>query len=498
MLSLLAVLAFSALGSLALAPGIRAQPPGASTTARVDARDEVIYEVYVRNFTREGTLVAATRRLPEIKDLGATTVWLMPIQPIGEARRKGTLGSPYSIRDYTAVNPELGTDADFQAFVDAAHGLGLKVIIDLVANHTAWDHPWLTAHPDWYTRGADGLPQPPVADWTDVVDLNFDSPEMRAAMLAGMRYWVERFGIDGYRCDVAELVPEDFWVDAIASLRTIKPVLMLAEGTTPGLPAAGFDLTYDWPLYGAMKRVWKEGRSVREITRALSDSATARMPAGHVRLRFTTNHDETAWDRPPMFAFNGTRGAQAAFWTVALLPGAPLVYNGQEGGSTVNTPLFERNPLPPFDPETRDVYAAALDARRLSDVLREGTLVLHDAGDDVLLFERVLGRERVLVAVNTRNRPAALRPSAAIREAYNGTRRAPGVRPRSVLDIDGLTSDADAPVRLPNLTVPDDLTLGGYEVRTWGTVALRASRLAARDDSLTHLVVALTRSGVAT
>lgn len=442
-----------------------------------DPRDEIVYELFVRNATAEGTFRAATAMLPQVKALGTTTVWLMPIHPVGQTGRKGTFGSPYSIADYRGVNPDLGTMDDVRAFVAEAHRLGMKVILDLVANHTAWDHPWLAQHPDWYTKGPDGRIVPPNPDWTDVADLNYDVPAMRAAMMDDMLFWVRDVGIDGYRCDVAELVPADFWREAIARLRAVKPVLMLAEGATDELYEAGFDLTYDWPLYQAMKRVW-QGGPLAELHGPLAAAAP--------KLRFTTNHDETAWDAPPLHRFNGTLGAMAAFWTVALLPGAPLVYNGQEHGHPNLVPLFEHVPATTVDFRTRDQYEAALLLREAHPVLREGALTLLDAGNDgVLLFERTRAGERVLVAVNVRPQSTVYAPSEALRATYNGTpeeRRGRRVTARAIAPVrtaqvvtpalwDGTEGDA-ARVTAP-LALPARVDLAPYEVRTWGTVVLR-------------------------
>lgn len=366
--------------------------------------DAVIYELFVRNFTPEGTFQAAAARLPELRALGVTTVWLMPIHPVGEARAKGTLGSPYAVRDYFGVNPRFGTPDDFRAFVEAAHAEGLKVIIDFVANHTAWDNAWVEAHPDWYVKDADGaITHPAGTDWTDVADLDYDHPEVRAEMQRAMVYWVETFGIDGYRCDVAEMVPADFWAEAIDAVRAVKPVLMLAEGEDPMLHRVGFDVTYAWRLYGALKEVWNGAPAtafvdvVREQQEAFSPEA--------LRLRFTTNHDETAWDAPPVILFDGPRGAQAAAVLMTLLPGVPLVYNGQEVGSDVRTPLFEEEPLAWTGGEAmRTFYGDLLALHNEHRALRRGAMPFIQASDDVVIYERASGEERFLVVVNVRDR----------------------------------------------------------------------------------------------
>ncbi len=488
-------LSLSAAFCLLAALPVGAQPALAQPATRLaasdaarDLRDEVIYEMFVRNLTPEGTFQAATRRLAGIRELGATTIWLMPVHPIGEAKRKGSLGSPYSITDYTAVSPELGTLDDLRAFTAEAHRLGMRVVLDWVANHTAWDHRWLTEHPDWYTRNAAGEVVPPVADWSDVADLNYDVPAVRRAMTDAMRFWVEQVGIDGFRCDVAEMVPQEFWKAAIDELRTVRPdLLMLAEGQEPHLYDAGFNLTYDWPLYSAMKEVWRDGKPASAIHAALrADSVRY---GDRVRMRFTTNHDETAWDRPPPSLFSGTRGAEAAYWTVGLLPGVPLVYNGQEGGSVILTGLFDRNPLPAFDAAVREVYETTLDLRERHDVLRRGSLSLVGGmGDDVLVFERVLGGDRVLVAVNTRRTPVNLTMPADLRERYNGRIEGRGRRARMVTapvavrevrDLaairrgDAADADDEAAPGIGSLALPETLGLAGFEVRTFGTVVLR-------------------------
>ncbi len=370
----------------------------------------MLYEVFVRSFTPEGTLAAVVPRLDDLKRLGVTDLWLMPIHPVGEERRKGTLGSPYAVRDYTAVNPRFGTVEDVRSLVDAAHARGMRVILDLVANHTAWDHPWVEAHPEWYTRDAAGaITHPEGTDWTDVADLDYDAPGLREAMRAAMRFWVEEVGVDGYRCDVAELVPLDFWEAAIAELREVKPVLMLAEGASPDLYAAGFDLTYAWNTYGALKDVWR-GEPAYRLFEVLHDEEL-RYPEGATRLRFTTNHDETAWDETPIALFGGAEGAQAAAVLAATLPGALLLYNGQEVGDPQRLPLFERVPIRwDHDPAMRRFYEDLLARRAANVALRRGALdpVQHAAEADVVAFRRTAGENVTTVAVNVRDRPVAV------------------------------------------------------------------------------------------
>lgn len=367
--------------------------------------DAVIYEVFVRSFTPEGTLQAMIPRLDELKELGVTTLWLMPIQPVGEERRKGRLGSPYSIRDYTAVDPALGTLEDFRALVDAVHARNMTIMLDLVANHTAWDHPWVEEHPEWYTRDESGtITHPEGTDWTDVADLDYDNPEVRAAMREAMRFWVEEMDIDGYRCDVAELIPADFWGEAIAELRAVKPVIMLAEGAEPWLHEVGFDLTYAWSTYHALKEVWR-GAPADTLAAIVAVEEAVYPPQS--RLRFTTNHDETAWDDTPLALFGGTEGAQAAAVIAVTLPGVPLIYNGQEVGDPQRLPLFEQVPIEwDRDPEMRAFYEDLLAHRAATPALRYGRFepIPHTASADVLVFRRAYEGDAVTVAVNVRDR----------------------------------------------------------------------------------------------
>ncbi len=218
-------------------------------------RNASIYEVNIRQFTPEGTIAAFEKHLPRLAKMGVKILWVMPVQPIGVKNRKGTMGSYYSIRDYTAVNPEFGTQADFNHMVKAAHALGMKVILDWVANHTAWDNVWTVSHPDWYKKNARGELTSYEYDngreieyWTDVIGLDYRQPALWDAMIGAMKFWVTTSDIDGFRCDVASLVPTPFWVRARAQLDAVKPLFMLAESNDPAIHAA-FDMTYDWKLF---------------------------------------------------------------------------------------------------------------------------------------------------------------------------------------------------------------------------------------------------------
>ena len=230
------------------------------------ARSATIYEVNVRQFSPDSSLAAVTTALPRLKTMGVDILWLMPVNPIGKEHRKGPLGSYYSVSDYRAINPEFGTLDDFKALVAHAHGLGMKVIMDWVPNHTSWDNVWVKDHPDWYLKDATGKIGPvtfgsgPLAQvWEDVVGLDYKVPAMRTAMIEAMAFWIKTTDIDGFREDVASNVPTDFWNEARVALDKIKPVFLLAEADKPELQESAFDMTYDWDFYHRMVSAAKSG-----------------------------------------------------------------------------------------------------------------------------------------------------------------------------------------------------------------------------------------------
>lgn len=364
--------------------------------------DAVIYEVYLRSFSPEGTFAALERRLPELKQLGVTVLWLMPVHPVGVVKRKGSLGSPYAVRDFHAVNPEFGMMDDFRSLVAATHAQGMRIIIDLVANHTAWDNPLITEHPDWYTHDAKGRIIAPNPDWTDVADLDYSKAELRAWMIDMMTWWVRDVGIDGFRCDVAEMVPTDFWVEAVRALRRIKPILMLAEGAHPSLHIDAFDMTYAWNTYDVLRPVLRDERSAAVLDEVLRTEVLA-YPIGALRLRFSTNHDKHFYDGAPVDLY-GVAGAKAAAVLMHTLPGVPLIYNGQEIGTRVPMSLFEKQPID-WDVDSsgfRALYTELNALRRAYVSLRRGTYARVAAAEQPSLhiFTRSTGHEEALVVVN--------------------------------------------------------------------------------------------------
>ncbi|MEM9057778.1 MAG: alpha-amylase family glycosyl hydrolase [Pseudomonadota bacterium] len=325
-----------------------APPP---TTAALDAgflSRASIYEVNVRQFSAAGTLAQVTRQLPRLDALGVDILWLMPIQPIGEAKRKGPLGSYYSIRDYTAVNPEFGTLEDVKALVTAAHAQGQLVILDWVANHTAWDHPWIDAQPDYYTTDAQGNIVDPVNPetgeswgWTDVADLNYGNEALWPAMVDAMAFWLRETEMDGFRCDVAGEVPTAFWEYARPRLEAIRPVFMLAEAEKPEL-AELFDMSYGWHFHHVMNGIAAGTESVDAIDSYMRTERT-RFPAEHTMMMFTTNHDENSWSGT---VFERYGDAHQAFAVLAFtLDGMPLLYSGQEAGLDRRLEFFSADPI---------------------------------------------------------------------------------------------------------------------------------------------------------
>lgn len=293
------------------------------------AKNANIYEVNTRQYTPEGTFKAFQEHLPRLKEMGVDIIWLMPINPIGMKNRKGTLGSYYSISDYSKINPEFGTEQDFKNLVNEAHKLGLHVIIDWVANHTSWDNVWIKSHPDWYTKDSLGnIIRPAGTDWEDTADLNYNNPELRRAMIDAMAYWVKNADIDGFRCDVAGMVPLTFWMHARKAIDEIKPdCFFLAEDSAPQIHKA-FDMSYDWPLKDIMNDMAKGKKNVTDLIKHFETEAK-RFGPEDIRMQFTTNHDENTWSGSE-YERLGDAPADAFTVLTYTIPGMPLTYTGQE------------------------------------------------------------------------------------------------------------------------------------------------------------------------
>ena len=390
---------------------IQAQQFDASKASRISGtparhseewiRHAVIYEIYPRAFSAEGTFAGIERKLPELKSLGVTVLWIMPVHPVGIEKRKGKLGSPYSVRDYYAINPEFGTLKDFKHLVDRSHRMGFHLIMDLVANHTSWDSQLIHDHPEWFTKDSAGNIVSPVPDWSDVADLNYSNSGLRQYMITMMKYWVEIIGIDGFRCDVADMVPLDFWEEARASLDSIKPVLMLSESARPDHHERAFDLTYSWNLYGLLAKLISGSLSAQQLGELLHAEDTT-YPIHSLLLRFSSNHDENAWDNSDVVKF-GERGAKLAAVIVNTIPGVPLVYNGQEAGNTQKLPLFEKTTITWNDTSKfRQMYVSLFKLRRLHPALSGESWQTIQTNNDstVYAFERAAEKDTLIIVYN--------------------------------------------------------------------------------------------------
>ncbi len=366
--------------------------------------DAVIYQMNTRQFTSEGTFAAAQEQLPRLAEMGVDIVWLMPIHPIGEEQRKGTMGSPYAVKDYRGVNPDLGTEEEFRAFVDRAHELGLKVILDWVANHSAWDNPLTDEHPDWYTKTPEGeMMPPPGTDWSDVVDFDYSNAGLREYMTGSLAYWVREFDIDGYRADVAGYVPLDFWETARAELEAIKPVFMLAEWETPDLHARAFNATYAWGWKEAMQELVADGSGAGAM-RGYYAGQRNTWPRAAYRMTYTDNHDQNSWDGVASEIYGPTYEAAIALSFVG--PGFPLIYNGQEADLDKQLEFFEKDEIEwkvgRYDELFRQLIALRTEEQALWNGKHGAPMVdvPSNASADVLSFIRGEKGERVFAVFN--------------------------------------------------------------------------------------------------
>lgn len=388
-----------------------AQTPAPTTVNHPDwSRQAVIYEVNLRQATPEGTLEAFLPQIQRLKDLGVDILWFMPIHPISEDGRKGSLGSYYAVRDYKGVNPEFGNIDDFRKVVKAAHDAGMKVIIDWVPNHSGRDNAWVKNHPDWYQRNENGEMFGPY-DWTDVYRFDYSKPEMRAAMTDAMAYWLREADIDGFRCDVAFEVPTDFWNENRPQLEAVKKdIFMLAEAPNPELVEHAFDMDYNWPMKdlfseiaatsgqysfkdaeGKMKEFPEKHAS--DIYVRLNEEAT-KYPGDSYMMNMVTNHDLNSWEGTE---FERLGNLQEAFAVLSYtLPGMPLIYTGQEVGLNRAFAFFEKDEAPDWtaNPEVTAFYRKLNqlkhDRKELAAGSKEGAKVerIPTASDDVIAFRR--------------------------------------------------------------------------------------------------------------
>ena len=366
----------------------------------------VLYEMNIRQLTPEGTFRAAEAYLPSLQSLGIDAIWLMPVYPIGKEGRKGSLGSYYSIQDYCAINPEFGTMEDFDHFVETAHSLGMKVLLDWVANHTARDAKWLQSKPaDWYERENDGSAKVPW-DWTDTAKLNYANHDVWRGQIQAMRFWVERHNIDGFRCDMAMLVPIEFWQEASGVLHSIKPdIFFLAEAEELNLFDRAFDASYAWEIPHMMCDIAGGARRVWDLRNTLY-ADREKYPKSAIRMMFTSNHDENSWSGSEFARFGAALEVMTALtflWEASL----PLIYTGQEVGYDHSFEFFDRDTLPSLVAnEHTQLYRRLINLKHTQRALDSGERggriieIENNAKDCIMTFVRECGDSRVVAILN--------------------------------------------------------------------------------------------------
>ncbi len=400
---------------------------GIEPISDADLENAVIYEVNIRQYSKEGTFNAFTKDIPKLNELGVKIIWMMPIHPISIEKRKAKgdlfasevedpeerkkyLGSYYSVADYKDVNPEFGSMEDFDELIKTAHDNDIYVIIDWVPNHTGWDHPWIKDHPDYYTKDEDGNIIDPINPetgeswgWTDVADLNFDNSEMRKAMVGEMAFWLKEHNIDGFRCDVAHGVPADFWNDTNKELRTIKPIFMLAEAEIPELLKNGFDMQYGWEAHHIMNDIAKGEKNVKAWDEYMMKIDSI-LEADDINMNFTSNHDENTWAGT---VFDRMGDASETFAAMSFcIPGMPLIYNGQEYDMKNRLRFFEKDTIIKKKGHFYPVYEKLGQLKNENVALSGGKnaalYVRIKTSDDesILAFERAKNGKKLIFAAN--------------------------------------------------------------------------------------------------
>ncbi|MBC7556068.1 MAG: alpha-glucosidase C-terminal domain-containing protein [Chryseobacterium sp.] len=371
------------------------------------SKNATIYEVNIRQYSKEGTFKAFEKDLPRLKDFGVNIIWLMPIHPIGVKNRKGTLGSYYSVKDFRAINPEFGTMQDFKNLVNKIHSLGMYVIIDWVGNHSAWDNSLAKDHPDWYTKTKEGNFQPtPWYDWDDVIDFDYDKPELRKYMTESLKYWIKETNIDGYRCDVAGFIPIDFWDEARKELDAIKPVFMLCEWESRDMLKNAFDMDYSWSLWDKMKDATTGNKGISGLVEYLAHDVNT-FPRNGYRMTFTDNHDKNSWEGTPQKNFG--EGLETAIVFAATVNGMPLVYNGQEAGLDRSLNFFEKDSIVWKPHPFFGIYQKLFKLKHENHALWNGKFggemirVVNNKQDKIISFYRESSGDAVLPIFNFSN-----------------------------------------------------------------------------------------------
>jgi len=412
------------------------------------SNDVVLYEINLRQFTEEGTITAFENHLPRLKELGVDVLWFMPVHPIGLKNRKGELGSYYSVRDYQDINPEFGTLDDFKAMVDKAHEMGFYVMLDWVPNHTAWDNPLATEHPEFFMKDSTGEFIPPIGtDWTDVIQLDWSQTGLHDYMIEALSFWV-KLGVDGFRVDHPHKTPKEFWERARVALEEIRPVLMLAENEEQTcFLEKGFDMNYSWELHHLMNRVAQGKDSMRAISKYFKREE-ALFPPNVYRMRFLSNHDENSWQGTIEERMGAAHEAFAVF--MFTIPGTPLIYNGQEACLSKRLKFFERDPIEWEECELTGFYHFLIRLKKENRALWNGEFggpmekIKTSKERRIFAFSRVKVENKVLVFLNLSRKNTTIKPEL---DDYNGDYQ------------DYFTKERVA------LPLQDSLTLGPWEYK---------------------------------
>jgi glycosidase len=365
-------------------------------------KNQTIYEVNLRQFTKGGTFKDFVEHLPRLKELCVGILWFMPVQPIGEMNRKGTLGSYYSIRNYTEVNPEFGTLDEFKELIIKIHNLGMYVIIDWVANHTSWDHHWTKEFPDFYDQDENGNFKPPFPEWEDVIHLNYNNPALWHEMISQMEFWVRETNVDGFRCDMAHLVPTVFWNHARYELNKVKPMFMLAESENHDLLEFAFDTIYNWKLLHGLNDLAAGKIKTNELLN-IAKNGSDHLPKGASELNFTSNHDENSWQ--------GSAIERLHYFLEPLtvltftLPGIPLIYSGQEAGNYRRLKFFDKDEINWKEDKMSGLYQRIIKLKKRNKALwteqEAGFQIIEtDHPDKIAAFYRYCGGDELIVITN--------------------------------------------------------------------------------------------------
>ncbi len=376
------------------------------------SKDAVIYQVNTRQFSESGNFNGVMQKLDHIQAMGASIIWLMPIHPIGKTNRKGHLGSPYAVQDYRAINPEFGDETSLKALIDAVHQRSMKIILDWVPNHSAWDNPLVDSHPEWYARDYKGDFRPsPWWDWSDIIEFDYSNPELRAYMIDAMQYWIDTFDIDGFRCDVAGYVPNDFWQQARRALDAQKDVFLLAEWENRDLHEHAFNMTYAWSWNETLHDIAQGKAPVDRLRKYYSWNERA-WPAQAYRMTFVSNHDKNAWDGTQHEQFGGC--LEAAIVLSVLGEGMPLIHNGQEAGESKRLAFFERDPIKWQPHPIGELYQHLITLKKRVSALWNGSFgarmiqVPNSKMDQVFSFVREQDGQKVFVILNLSASPVSV------------------------------------------------------------------------------------------